>query len=68
MSAAAKYTEQVREEFGRIRDFLATATGSGNVRMAPVVLQDGGELKEGLLEEFGPEVWEEFQIRFMNRD
>lgn len=68
MSAAAKYSEQVREEFGRLRDFLATATGSGNVRMAPVVLQDGGELKEGLLEEFGPEVWEEFQIRFMNRD
>lgn len=68
MSAAAKYTEQVREEFGRIRDFLATFSGSGDVRMAHVVLQDGGELKEGLLEEFGPEVWEEFQIRFMNRD
>jgi hypothetical protein len=32
-----------------------------------VVLQDGGELKEGLLDEFGPEVWEEYQIRFMNQ-
>jgi len=32
-----------------------------------VVLQDGGELKEGLLEEFGPEVWEEFHIRFIRR-
>jgi len=68
LSAAAKYTEQIREEFGRIRDFLATVTGVNDARLAHVVLQDGGELKEGLLEEFGPEVWEEFQIRFMNRD
>lgn len=68
MSAAAKYTEQISEEFGRIRDFLATVTGASDARLAHIVLQDGGELKEGLLEEFGPEVWEEFQIRFMNRD
>jgi len=65
MLTASKYTAQIREEFGRIRDFLATFTGVTEVRLAHVVLQDGGELREGLLEEFGPEVWEEFQRRFM---
>lgn len=67
MTAATKYREQIIEEFARIRDFLATVTGTNEVRLAHVVLQDGGELKEGLLDEFGPEVWEEFQIRFMNQ-
>lgn len=66
MLTASKYTAQIREEFGRIRDFLASFTGANEVRLAHVVLQDGGELREGLLEEFGPEVWEEFQTRFMN--
>jgi hypothetical protein len=31
------------------------------------VLQDGGEIKEGVLKNFGPEVWEEFQSSFINR-
>jgi glycine cleavage system H lipoate-binding protein/ABC-type phosphate transport system substrate-binding protein len=68
MTVAARYTEQIREEFGRVRDFLASVTGANDTRLAHVVLQDGGELKEGLLDEFGPEVWEEFQIRFMNQN
>ena len=68
MIAAARYTEQIREEFGRMRDFLAAVTGANEARLAHVVLQDGGELREGLLDEFGPEVWEEFQIRFMNHN
>ena len=67
MAAADKFAVQLREEFGRIRDFLATVAGANDMRLAHVVLQDGGELKEGFLEEFGPEVWEEFQIRFINR-
>jgi glycine cleavage system H lipoate-binding protein/ABC-type phosphate transport system substrate-binding protein len=67
MTAATRYKEQIREEFGQLKDFLAAVTGANDVRLAHVVLQDGGEIREGLLEEYGPEVWEEFQIRFMNR-
>ena len=67
MTAATKYREQIAEEFARLKDFLATVTGANDVRLTHVVLQDGGELKEGLLDEFGPEVWEEYQIRFMNQ-
>jgi glycine cleavage system H lipoate-binding protein/ABC-type phosphate transport system substrate-binding protein len=66
MIMAGKYAEWIRDEFTRIKDFLAGLPGDNNVRYASVVLQDGGELKDGLLEEFGPEVWEEFQTRFID--
>lgn len=67
MIAAGKYGEYLREEFGRIRDFLAVMPGINEPRLAQVVLQDGGEFKDGLLEEFGPEIWEEFQMKFLDQ-
>ena len=33
---------------------------------AHVVLQDGGVIKEGVLSDFGPEVWEDFQSNFLD--
>lgn len=65
MLNASKYAAEIRAEFGRVRDFLATVAGTNDMRLAHVILQDGGELREGLLEEFGPQVWEEFQNKFM---
>jgi glycine cleavage system H lipoate-binding protein len=67
MCMADRYADYLREQFVRIKDFLASFAGAGDLRYASVVLQDGGELKEGFLEDFGPEVWEEFQVRFINR-
>lgn len=67
LSAATKYAEHLKDEFSMIKDFLATLAGNNELSLAHVVLQDGGEMKEGVLEEFGPEVWEEFQIRFINK-
>ncbi|MFZ2285969.1 MAG: hypothetical protein WAV93_03195 [Bacteroidales bacterium] len=66
MILAGKYVEYLKDEFARIRDFLAVMPGASDVRYAQVVLQDGGEFKEGLLEDFGPEIWEEFQNRFLD--
>jgi glycine cleavage system H lipoate-binding protein len=63
--AAGRYRDFLKEEFGRIRDFLAVAPGINDAHLSRVVLQDGGEFKEGFLEGFGPEVWEEFQMRFL---
>jgi len=63
---SGRYLDFLKEEFTRIRDFLAMMPGVNDVRYAHVVLQDGGEFKEGLLEEFGPEIWEEFQNRFLD--
>ncbi len=67
LTMAGKYRDHLREEFSRLRDFLASMAAAGNLKHAALVLQDGGEMKEGILDEFGPEVWEEFQIRFINR-
>jgi hypothetical protein len=33
---------------------------------AQVVLQDGGALKDHALADFGPEVWEDFQVKFID--
>lgn len=67
MVIAGKYVDYLKEEIGRIRDFLSVTPGINDTRYASVVLQDGGEFKDGLLEEFGPEVWEEFQVKFLER-
>jgi glycine cleavage system H lipoate-binding protein len=66
MSAASKYAEFLKDEFTRIKDFLAGTPGINEVSLAQVILQDGGELSDGFLEEFGPEIWEEFQSRFLH--
>jgi glycine cleavage system H lipoate-binding protein len=66
MSMAGKYIDRIRQEFTQVKDFLASLPGVSSDRYASIVLQDGGELKDGLLEEFGPEIWEEFQTKFID--
>ncbi len=60
------YGVWLKAEFTRLKDFFANGIEiKGSQKMVPV-LQDGGEIREGALEDFGPEVWEEFQTRFIN--
>jgi len=66
LSMAGKYTKWLSGEFTRLKDFLATSMQSHKMDYAQVVLQDGGELRNNLLEEFGPEVWEDFQSQFID--
>jgi glycine cleavage system H lipoate-binding protein/ABC-type phosphate transport system substrate-binding protein len=64
MFMAEKYTEWLKQEFTRLKDFFANsgiATG-----YATIALQDGGELNDNVLSQFGPEVWEEFQVKFID--
>jgi glycine cleavage system H lipoate-binding protein len=63
---ADKYSEWLKNEFSKLKDFLAISSNSGNLEFAPVMMQDGGELIENVLENLSPEVWEEFQIKFIN--
>ncbi|MEI6851678.1 MAG: hypothetical protein WCL06_02505 [Bacteroidota bacterium] len=63
---ADRYKEWLKNEFSRLKDFLAYNRQTSHNELVPVMLQDGGELKDNLLSEFGPEVWEEFQIKFIN--
>jgi hypothetical protein len=39
---------------------------SGNPAFAQVIMQDGGELSDHILADLEPEVWEDFQIKFIN--
>ncbi len=61
-----KYKEWLKNEFTRLKDFFALLGQSKNIEYATIVLQDGGELKDNILEDLAPEIWEEFQTKFIN--
>jgi len=61
-----KYTKWLSAEFARLKDFMAAILKAESPEYAHIVLQDGGELKEGVLSDFGPEVWEDFQANFLD--
>ncbi len=61
-----KYREWLKDEFDRLKEFLAVSANSNTVVYQHVVMQDGGELKDNVLADLGPEVWEDFQSRFID--
>jgi len=63
MNMAEKHFEWLKNEFSRFKDFLANAMKANTIEY---VLQDGGQLKVNILEEFGPKVWEDFQTNFID--
>jgi glycine cleavage system H lipoate-binding protein/ABC-type phosphate transport system substrate-binding protein len=63
---AEKHKEFIKNEFSRMKDFLATALGADKEMYAQVILQDGGELADNTLYNLGPEVWEDFQSKFID--
>ncbi len=62
---AKGYREWIKMEFLHLKDFLAVALRANYGENAQVVLQDGGEIKDGILKELSPEVWEDFQTHFL---
>lgn len=66
MEMADKYRKWISTEFSRIKDFLAATLKPDSLEYSHSVLQDGGVLKEGILADFGPEVWEDFQTNFLD--
>ena len=63
---ADKQREFISKEFARLKDFLMTAIGSETNFYAQVILADGGEIRDGVLSEMGPEIWEDFQTNFID--
>ena len=61
-----KYRNWLKAEFIRLKDFLTSGIKSPGMVESATILQDGGELRDGILESCGPEVWEEFQTGFIN--
>ncbi len=60
-----RYREWLKTEFQRLKEFLSESIRPGAVEYAHV-LQDGGELKDCILEDLGPEAWEDFQTNFID--
>ena len=60
-----RYREWLKTEFLRLKEFLTESIRPGAVEYAHV-LQDGGELKDCILEDLGPEAWEDFQTNFID--
>ncbi|MBT3243853.1 MAG: hypothetical protein HN352_11915 [Bacteroidetes bacterium] len=63
---ANNYKTWLKNEFSRLKDFLSASLGNRNPEHGHLVLQDGGELQDWVLEKCGPEVWEDFQINFID--
>ncbi len=63
---ADKHRLYIMNEFSRLKDFLAGILSTDKDKFAGVVLQDGGVLKDGILTDLGPEVWEDFQTNFID--
>ena len=65
MNMAEKYSTWLKDEYLRLRDFFEAAVRV-HVPAFIMVLQDGGVLRDGILGELGPEIWEDFQTKFMD--
>jgi len=61
-----KHKMFLKKEFSRLKDFLADALKNEDEKYAQVILQDGGEVIDGLLSKMGPEVWDDFQTKFID--
>ena len=60
------YNDWLKTEAVRLKEFFASAMKLQDSKETALVLQDGGEIRGGILATFGPEVWEEFQNGFIN--
>jgi glycine cleavage system H lipoate-binding protein/ABC-type phosphate transport system substrate-binding protein len=63
---ADKYRQYLSQEFTRLKDFMSAVLTSGNKDYSHVVLQDGGEISDGILSLMGPEVWDDFQTKYID--
>lgn len=62
---ADKHKQHIKNEFSRLKDFLVVSLNANSEKYARIILQDGGELRDGTLSNLGPEVWEDFQTNFI---
>jgi len=63
---ADKQKRFIKREFSRLKDFLAITLKEDTDNYTQIILQDGGELKDNMLSDLGPEVWEDFQSKFID--
>lgn len=54
-------------EIDRFKDFLARTTKNYSPETSMIIMQDGGEIREHLLETMPPELWNDFQNEFLTK-
>lgn len=64
---ADQYRDWLKSEYNRFKEFIVNALQSTSSLQTQAVMLDGGELMEGLMETADPQVWEEFQTKFLNK-
>jgi glycine cleavage system H lipoate-binding protein len=62
----SRYSDWLKREGARVKEFFSSLLKLEDAKDQALVLQDGGEIRPGLLEQFGPEVWVEFQEGYIN--
>jgi glycine cleavage system H lipoate-binding protein/ABC-type phosphate transport system substrate-binding protein len=65
LNMADSYNSELKKEFLRLKDFFISALKANEPEYA-FVLQDGGALKDNILEDLGPEIWDDFQTKFLD--
>lgn len=63
---AENAAEWAKNELTRFKDFLITSTSKLEGQPAMVAMQDGGELRDHIMDEMPSEVWQDFQKEFLN--
>lgn len=63
---ADKFRLWLKTEYLRLKDFLAIFSQAPGKNQPLLAFQEGGEINKGVLSQMGPEVWEEFQQRFIH--
>lgn len=66
LMGAENFKAGLKEEFQRLKDFFASVLKSNSPEYAFAVMQDGGSLQDNPLAEFGPDVWDDFQTKFID--
>ncbi len=61
-----RYRCWLKNEFSRMKDFLAVTMQSKTPAFDQLVLQDGGALCDHVLADLEPKVWEDFQTFFLD--
>jgi len=60
------YADWLNKEGTRLKAFFTSVLKLEDTSDPQLVLQDGGEIRKGVLKSFGPEIWEEFQEGFID--
>ncbi len=66
LQIANKFKANLKNEFLRLKDFINSSLKSVSSDYAYVILQDGGSLVDHPLAELGPDIWDDFQTKFID--